>query len=367
MNDIFLDESGYTGRQLLDARQPHFVLASSRIGDEAAEKILRYAFPRYQAAEFKFENIWGRPRSQRRLPEFAEAVGDVAEKVYIWHLDKRFCLLIKMIEFLMEPTIYDAGYDFYAGGYGSQLANYVHFGLTQIAADGVYDQTLQAYYRFARHPTPDNRLRLSADLAALSLVAPSELTFFYDASRRGLHVFDRHHRAETFEDTLELYVTSVLNVVGYWAQRGVRDMRILHDESAGFMKQRDLWSAMTSPDVPPQRQPVLNGPDIEFPLPVRATEPLRSHDSPAVQLCDLVAGLAAKVFAKAAQDEPALMQAISQTGFAQIDTNGVAAGTSFPKRAPRRRSGPDPVDRMVGIVRSGRPSKRPPPHPQARR
>lgn len=51
---LYFDEPGYTGRQLLDPLQKHFVPVSSRIDDGTANDILRTSFPNYQGDEFKF-------------------------------------------------------------------------------------------------------------------------------------------------------------------------------------------------------------------------------------------------------------------------------------------------------------------------
>lgn len=350
---LYFDESGYTGRQLLDPLQKHFVLVSSRIDDGTANDILRTSFPNYQGDEFKFEKIWSRPRSRKRLDTFAKTVGVHAAKLYVWTIDKRFSLLIKMMEYLMEPAVYDAGLDWYSG-YGSKLANYAQFTLTYKAPPGLYEQTLKAYYGFAYKPTEEKRFKLIADLGDLKRRAPAELEFFYTACIGGAEDFHRHHQMETFRDTLEIYVTSMLNSVGYWASKGLKGLELNHDESAGFFRQAELWSALTSPGVGAQFHPVQNGPAIAFPLPISATRSRRSQDSASVQLCDVVAGLSAKVFSKQVDDD--LLASIARTGVAHIDTNGVGPGMDFPDGPPPRRIGKDAVDRMVDIIYGGNPA-----------
>ena len=59
MRTIYCDESGFTGYNLLDPRQPIFAVASASIDEQRAEAILRESFPNYQGAEFKFSNVWG--------------------------------------------------------------------------------------------------------------------------------------------------------------------------------------------------------------------------------------------------------------------------------------------------------------------
>lgn len=44
MTTLYFDKSGYTGYNLLDPRQPVFVVASSDVGDEEALEILSAAF-----------------------------------------------------------------------------------------------------------------------------------------------------------------------------------------------------------------------------------------------------------------------------------------------------------------------------------
>lgn len=349
---IYFDESGFTGRQLFDSLQRHFVLVSSRIEDEQAADILRSSFPDYQGAEFKFEKIWDRSRSRRRLPEFISAVSPFANDLYVWHIDKRFSLLIKMLEYLVEPAIYERGLDWYSG-YGSRFSNYVQFGLTHIAPAGLYEDTLAAYYAFARRPTDEGRRTLVETFARLKRRAPNELKGVYDACIEGVIDFHRHHEMETFKDTLEFYVTSMLNAVGYWAQQGLSGLELHHDESSAFFRQSGLWSALTSPHVGAQLHPVLNGPPVPFPLPVTSTNSRRSHESTAIQLCDLVAGLSTKVFSRQFESDPALSEALKSSRFGDITTNGVAPGSDFPEGPPPIRVGKDAVDRMVDIIRSG--------------
>lgn len=358
-NPLYFDESGYTGRQLLDPLQRHFVLASASIDDATALDILGESFPAYQGQEFKFEKLWGKPRSRQRLGAFAEHVGHHADRLYVWHIDKRFSLLIKMLEYLMEPEIYEAGYDWYAG-YGAGIANYFHYGLTQEARPGHYEATLAAYYAFARRPTETSRRKLYEDLVDLRRRAPKEIQFIFEACISGVVDFHRYHEMATFQDTLEIYVTSMLNAVGYWAGTGLTDLDINHDESSAFFRQADLWAALTSPHVGVQLHPVRNGPPIAFPLPVAATTSRKSQDSTAVQLCDVVAGLFGKLIGGQARDDEALIAAIAGSGFANVITNGVAPGTEFPKGPPPRRVGKDAVDRMVDIIRVG---QREPDHP----
>lgn len=352
--DIFFDESGFTGRALLDPAQPNFVIASTIIPDAEAEEILRRSFPRYQADEFKFQKIWGRPVYRQQLPAFCEAVGSVKGGVYIWRIDKKFSVLVKLIDYLMEPIAHSQGVDFYKDGYGYKLANYIHFGLAHMASPGLYDAVVGAYFEFANAPSEQSLDRLRFRLNLMANSADAELRWFFRAAHTGAILFHRFCDIETFRDTLEIYLTSMLSCVGYWSGQIPNRLRLRHDQSNAFFAQRGLWDAMTSQDVPEQLHPVANGPPIRFPLPVDATEPTDSKASYSIQLCDLIAGLTAKIgLLRETENGRAEFEPILNTSFAHVPMNGVAPAPDFPTSHPANLDGPDPVDQMLGIIRAG--------------
>jgi hypothetical protein len=354
MPAIYFDESGFTGPALLDPQQPLFVIASSIIGEDDAARILRTAFPKYQGSEFKLQRLWNRPSSRAGIARFCELIGERASDVYVWNVDKKFCVLLKMIDFLIEPLAHLSGHDFYKGAYAYKYANFVHTGLRHIGSAELYDATVSAYYDFARTPTEKALDLLCFRLSVMANSVPAELRFFFDSALLGAETFHEHSRMETFGGTLEIYLTSMLNSVGYWSQRVEGDLDILHDESKAFFAQRTFWDAITSKDVPAQFHPVANGPAICFPLPVRSTQALNSKDHFAIQLCDLLAGITAKLGSQNRQESDRdLWAAIFDTDFANVPMNGLAPGTEFPERGPELRGGPDPVDQMIEIIRSG--------------
>ncbi|MBX9588500.1 MAG: DUF3800 domain-containing protein [Hyphomonadaceae bacterium] len=125
---IYCDESGFTGYNLLDPAQPIFIVASAAITDERAREILTAAFPDYQGPEFKFKNIWN-TNNRSGLLRFVAHLAAFENLAFIYMIDKRFAVLTKIVDFLIEPYITDAGYDFYDDGFCWKYANYIHFGL----------------------------------------------------------------------------------------------------------------------------------------------------------------------------------------------------------------------------------------------
>jgi hypothetical protein len=93
-------------------------------------------------------------------------------------MDKQFVVLTKIVDFLIEPFVTNAGYDFYADGFCWKYTNYIHFGLEQFAPPGLHERLLKAYQRFSREPSIGELRRLQRVLHGLKAEAPEELQIF---------------------------------------------------------------------------------------------------------------------------------------------------------------------------------------------
>lgn len=352
MTTIFLDESGYTGDDLLNPEQPFFVIASSLIGDAEADQILQRCFPRYQGAEFKFSNIWKRAGHRDGLRALAREIPPLQERVYLWIIDKRFCVLTEMLDCLIELMVYNAGRDFYAGGYAQRVMNSAHRDILRHGSEELYDRSVRAWDAFARAPAAATIEPLRALLDEVSGTAPSPLRELYAAARAGLDDFlATNERLEDFGDSSEIQLTSVFSSVIWWRQHRSEDFDLVHDESSAFLRQRDMWTTMLRDDFVSPPMPQGNGTLVEFPLRVRSTASAKSHTSPAIQLCDVLAGLGAK-FAPAFQGrerDPFLLELVG-LGAGALTYSGVLPHDAYAEGPPPPRNGPDMVDRVVELV-----------------
>lgn len=150
---IYFDESGFTGYNLLDRQQPVFVVSSTDIAPDAAELILRESFPKYRGEEFKFSNIWGSSH-RSGLIEFGRRLTPLENHAFSWMIDKRFCVLTKIVDFLIEPPLTNAGYDFYTDGFCWKYTNYIYYGFSEFAPPELLDTLVRTYQAFSRDPPP---------------------------------------------------------------------------------------------------------------------------------------------------------------------------------------------------------------------
>jgi len=348
---IYFDESGYTGTDLLNLDQPVFCVASSDLEEELSREILSNSFPRFQGNEFKFRNIWRNRTHRGNLSRFIEALGPHLEHVFGYAADKEFVLLTKIVDFLVEPVVTQAGYDFYANGFCRGFANMFHFAMTEFASQEDYATLINAYGTFSKTPTVEKLAALQSTLENLLNQCSEELKPFLGMASFGAQIFHDHSNIETFGDSNEIQLTVVLSSVAYWRSKTDLDLVVIHDQSSNFFKQKDLWDTITAAEVPEQVIISGSGFPVQYPLRVVSTEPGDSRDHWTIQLCDMVSGLMAKSLSRnLSGDDSASIGELMEAGLGELQLDGIRPGTDFIEGPPSHKDGPDAVDQFTQII-----------------
>lgn len=352
---IYFDEAGYTGYNLLDPVQPIFVIASVAIDEARASEILKKCFPKYQGDEFKFSNIW-RSGNRANLREFCSHLGEYGDKSFCYAINKRFSVLTKIVDFLIEPHITDAGYDFYDEGFCWKYTNYIHYGLSEFEPPEFLSALLGFYLDFSRNPTEEKLAKLQSrlDLMAGSLDGPAKV--FLEQMALGAKLFQQYMDLDTFKSSNNLHTTTMLTLIAHWRQKHPEDFAVIHDSSSTFLRDREMWDAVTKSDVPKTLIPMGDGSFAEYPLRVVSTTARDSRDSSSVQFCDILAGLTARHFSPDLTDnERKFMDEMIDGGLNHISCNRIVPGTDFPVRIPPKKlSGPDAVDQFAALLKGAK-------------
>lgn len=352
MTTIFIDESGYTGDDLYNPDQPYFTIASSLIGDGEAAEILRRCFPRYQGAEYKFGNIWKRDTHRAGLRTLAAEIPALADRLFFYVIDKRFSLIVKMCEYLLEPTFTANGYDYYGNGYARRYMNTIHRDLMRFGGEALYEETARGWDAFARAPRRATMDELREHLATTAAGSKHPISTIFAMLAHGAGQFEHGNpNLESFTDSSEIQLTAVLATVVHWRQRRSEDFDVIHDESSNFLRQRDVWDTILRDDCEPGPVEMGDGTTVDFPLRVRSTTAVRSHESAAVQLCDVIAGLGAKasLFFDGRERDPFMVELIG-LGAGELTFNGVRPHEDYADEPMPKKTGPDMLDHMVGVL-----------------
>jgi len=325
MTTIYIDESGYTGDDLYNPDQPYFTIASSLIGDDEAAEILRRCFPRYQGAEYKFGNIWKRDTHRAGLRTLAAEIPPLADRLFFYVIDKRFSLIVKMFEYLLEPIFTANGYDYYGNGYARRYMNTIHRDLLRFGGEALYEESAKRWDAFARTPSRETMDALREHLGTTAAAADHPISTIFAMLAHGAGRFEIDNpNLEAFTDSSEIQLTAVFATVVHWRQRRPEDLDVVHDESSNFLRQRDVWDTILRDDCEPGPAEMGDGTTVDFPLRVRSTTAVRSHESAAVQLCDVIAGLGAKasLFFDGREKDPFMVELIA-LGVGELTFNGV--------------------------------------------
>jgi hypothetical protein len=121
-----IDESGYTGFDLLNQQQRFQGASALDVSNEEAIRLIKEYFPRLQAAELKYSSLARRPTNHRKLIELQREILNNYNCVsYI--CDKRFLLILMFLDYATEPYYYRRGIDFYEDGQNFGLASLLYY------------------------------------------------------------------------------------------------------------------------------------------------------------------------------------------------------------------------------------------------
>lgn len=105
-----IDESGYTGFDLLNPEQRFQGTTAIAIDDDEAKRLIREHFPKLQADELKYRALARRPGNHPRLLVLQRDLL-MHHKCVTYVCDKRFLLLLMFLDYAVEPFYYERGID----------------------------------------------------------------------------------------------------------------------------------------------------------------------------------------------------------------------------------------------------------------
>lgn len=148
-----IDESGYTGFDLLNAEQRFQGATAIAIDDDEARRLIREHFPRLQADELKCRALARRPANRPRLMALQrDLLGH--HKCVTYVCDKRYLLLLMFLDYAVEPFYYDRGMDFYQDGQNYSLASLLYTVGPTLLGQGALDPLLASFQRAVKEKSP---------------------------------------------------------------------------------------------------------------------------------------------------------------------------------------------------------------------
>ena len=166
IQEIYCDESGFTGNNLLDQDSTFFAYASVAIDHEEATEYVNNIIKKYQiqGGELKGRNL---PKSQNGKKVIAEILNTFKDRLKVAVYHKKFNLACKFYEYIFEPPLSEKSSIFYHIKFHRFISNilYLHFESRSEDAEKIFsdfqklmrslDET-ELNYLFSSSKTPDS-------------------------------------------------------------------------------------------------------------------------------------------------------------------------------------------------------------------
>lgn len=287
-----IDESGYTGFDLLNPDQPFQGATSVAISNEDARHLIQEHFPNSKASELKYRALVRRPKNHPRLLGLqSDILANYDCVTYV--CDKRFLLLLMFLDYAVEPFYYERGLDFYADGQNYSLASLLYFvGPTLLGKEAF--EGMQSAFQFA--------VKEKTRSALCDLVLAVRETKWRELPE-ALGPLARYSAPECLSAIASPGVSTdaafmVLQaLISRMEAMTDEPYRIEHDQSRNLLTYHALLKRyINHVDQIEFRQSEISR--IKFPLKLASVTQIDSKASPAVQLADVMIGAAVEAAGK---------------------------------------------------------------------
>ncbi|WP_370276595.1 DUF3800 domain-containing protein [Roseovarius indicus] len=279
-----IDESGYTGFDLLNPQQRLQGAAAIAISDEDAARLIEEHFPRRQAPELKYRTL---SRRAGHRPHLLALLRDLLQnyKCVTHVLDKRYMLVLMFCDYAVEPWYYERGVNFYADGQNYAMGSLLSIvGPTLLGAEP-FEAMLAAFQCAVKEKTPES---------LKALVAAARRTK-WQAFPEAIGPLARDACSDCLRAIATPGISTDIAMVVMQALISRMEVladgpyRVEHDESKNLATYHDLMQAFIDhTDEIELRQTAIAS--FKFPLKLTEVTQVNSKTSPAIQLADVLIG-----------------------------------------------------------------------------
>lgn len=280
-----IDESGYTGFDLLNPEQRFQGATAIAISDDEAARLICEHFPKLKAPELKYRSLARRTGYRRPLLNLQRSVLS-QHKCVTYICDKRFLLILMFLDYAVEPFYYERGCDFYEDGQNYALASLLYTAGPALLSKEAFDALLATFQRAVKEKTQDALRELV--LAARRLKwqkLPEALTPLVQASPECLSAI------ATRGVTTDAAMVVLQSLISRMEVMADGPYRVEHDQSKNLLTYHDLLQRYIDHQNEIEfRQ--SEAASIRFPLKLTSVTQVDSKGSPAVQIADVMIGAA---------------------------------------------------------------------------
>lgn len=302
--EVFFDEAGNTGPALLDKNQLAFVLASNNLTEQEALSLLaEVSSP--QTQEVKFSKLKRTDAGIRKIESFFREALKNNERYKTTVFHKRFMVVTKIVDILVENVAYEMNFDLYRDGYNIALSNMTYAVAPVFCGEDRFDRFLSTFVEMIRNPISETIEPFYE--AAAELINASSDPRFGDSlmpvliSRKILGDILGGNNSSSLDPA----IPSLFNHCTAWGTQLQTEFSVVHDNSKQVAASVDSFRRFMDQSVEIKE---IGYDRRKFFYPLRATGISLSDSKhhPQIQVADLFAGATlhmAKALASGNSDE----------------------------------------------------------------
>ncbi|PKG37308.1 DUF3800 domain-containing protein [Psychromonas sp. Urea-02u-13] len=284
--NVYFDESGFTGNNLLHKQQKYFSYASVVSDDNEAQALVDHIIRKYQIqnGEIKGGKLVKKVKGRRAIDEI---IGALTGRIKVSISDKKYALAGKFFEYIFEPSLQRNSMLFYNANFHKFVSTVLYIELTSrgAMAEELFEDFeklmrngdfngLKALFTATKSPEMSPVLELIFDFAIMNKEAIVEELDGYAGEGSGKWVLD-------------LTNTALFSILAQWGLE-YDELTAFCDNSKPLSEDQEIFTAM----IGNESKTFSSVAGVDNPITFNLKEPLNlvdSKDVHGVQLADAVA------------------------------------------------------------------------------
>lgn len=289
VQEIYCDESGFSGNNLLEDNSPLFSYASVAISNEEAKEIIEKVKKDYriQGNDLKGKNLVKNELSRKAISYILKELETCSKFVFF---DKKYLLAVKLFEYILEPVIAEKNYIFYNLGFHRFVSNYLYEEFMEKVENA---EEIFGEFSTLMRELDNSGLQLE-HIFNSSALSQNERTMF-----DSVKIFSYFHRDPIKEELdslkgtgvgkwiLDASITALSSLLFDWGQK-FEQMNVFCDISKPLKENQELFNKYIGREDKAYFE--FNG--VLRPITYNLSKPINfvnSKDYPGIQLADIIA------------------------------------------------------------------------------
>jgi len=285
---LYFDESGYTGPDLTNSKQPYFTLVSIRMTDEEIARLKEDIDYNEWGKELHFKSMYTNPQGRIMLDKIYNHALMDTNHVLPSYAYKRYCIYANIVNMLVETMCFKNGINLYEGAQNLILANGLYYFASLHPNTGLISEFENKFIKMVREQSHEAIIDFYRITSKLINDADTEESFsrlLSEIPPTCRYISEALSNKKFYIDlTIPLFSASIQE----WYQKtGFKD-DILFDSSEPFFANKEFLEQLRDMDVPETVVGYGNSKHV-YPLPVGNMDIAKSHEELGIQLADVFA------------------------------------------------------------------------------